>query len=267
MHTNQGNITQEAIGVFDSGIGGLTVANAILDLLPAESICYFADTARIPYGKKTPANIRLYSLEIAEFLLSQKCKAIVVACNTASAAALPLLRSQFPDTIIVGMEPAVKPAAHATRSGVVGVLATEGTFKSERYARLMEQYAQNISVLQDPCTGLVEKIENGHQDTPSTRLMLKDILEPMLAAGADTFVLGCTHYPLVRSVIRSLLPEDAVIIDPAPAVARQLARRLKAHNLLALPHRQAAYRFHTSGPNSALQQALKQYWCTEFSLF
>lgn len=255
---------EQAIGVFDSGIGGLTVANAILECLPAESILYFADTAHIPYGQKSPATIRRYSYQICAWLLEGGCKAIVVACNTASAAALNQLRARFPGVIIVGMEPAVKPAAEATRSGVVGVLATAGTFKSQRYTQLMQRYAGNIRVLQDPCLGLVEKIESGLAGDPGTRAMLAGILAPMVAAGADTFVLGCTHYPFVRPLIEQLTGPDAVIIDPAPAVARQLARRLKESALLSASGQEPTYCFHASGPDTSLHNTLRQYWRASF---
>ena len=256
----------QAIGVFDSGIGGLTVANAIYDRLPRESILYYADTAHLPYGRKSLADIRQYSFEITEYLLNRECKAIVVACNTASAAALPFLRERFPDTIIVGMEPAVKPAAESTHSGVVGVLATAGTFKSDRYAMLMERYATDIRVMQNPCIGLVELIEAGDTDTPRTETLLRDILHPMLRAGADTFVLGCTHYPFVRPLIDRLVPDTAVIIDPAPAVARQLERRLQAAGLVRQSAASPRYHFHASGSSDSLYRILKSHWPATYTV-
>lgn len=258
---------EKNIGVFDSGIGGLTVANAILALLPKESITYYADTAHLPYGRKDLATIRRYSLLITEELLSLGAKAIVVACNTASAAALSYLRECFPDLIIVGMEPAVKPAAESTRSGVVGVLATAGTFKSERYAQLMQRFARNVEVRQNPCLGLVENIEMGLTEDPATRKLLESILQPMLEAGADTFVLGCTHYPFVRPLIAQLVPAEAIIIDPAPAVARQLQRRLLTAGLLSLGSDPPVYRFHATGDETSLVRALQQHWPTSFSVF
>lgn len=226
-------MSSQPIGVFDSGIGGLTVANAIVDILPAERLVYFGDTANMPYGGKPAETIQLYSHRITRFLLQADCKVIVVACNTATAAALHHLRDSWPEVHFVGMEPAVKPAAQATRSGVVGVLATGGTFRSERYAALMHRYAANVKVLQNPCVGLVERIEAGELDTPETAAFLRSILEPMLSQGADTFVLGCTHYPLVRPLIESIAGPAAVVIDPAPAVARRLAFILDEHHLRA----------------------------------
>ena len=192
------------IGIFDSGIGGLSVARAIIDLLPSEPFLYFGDTARIPYGTKPADTIRQYSLDITRYLIESGAKAIVVACNTASAAALGTLRAAWPDIPIVGMEPAVKPGANATQTGVVGVLATAGTFKSQRYADLMQRYASGITLLEDPCIGLVEQIEAGELNTSATRQLLETILLPMIRQQADTFVLGCTHYPLVRASIERM---------------------------------------------------------------
>ena len=173
------------IGVFDSGIGGLTVANAIFRTLPSESLIYFGDTARVPYGPRPPETIQRFSIEISRFLMDQGAKVIVVACNTASASALSVLRETWPGFPFVGMEPAVKPAAKATRTGVIGVLATEGTFKSQRYAGLMDQYAAGIRVFEDPCLGLVPLIESGKWEAPETEALITSIIRPMLAGGAD----------------------------------------------------------------------------------
>ncbi|MCB9081480.1 MAG: glutamate racemase [Lewinellaceae bacterium] len=222
-----------AIGVFDSGVGGLTVANAILDLMPAEAIHYVGDTAHLPYGPKPVEEIRHYSEVIVGYLLDQGCKLIVVACNTATAAALEHLRQRWPEVPIVGMEPAVKPATAATRSGVIGVLATRGTITSSRYAALASRYAQDIRMLQDPCMGLVEHIEAGRLHDSETAALLQKVLAPMQAAGADTYVLGCTHYPLVIPLLRELLGDTVTLINPAPAVARQVNRLLSERDLLA----------------------------------
>ncbi len=223
----------DPVGIFDSGIGGLSVVDAIVRLLPAERIVYFGDTARIPYGTKSPDTIREYSTQITRFLLEQGCKAIVVACNTASAPALPWLREQWPDVPIVGMEPAVKPGAQATKTGKVGVLATRGTLQSERYATLMTRFASHIEVVENPCLGLVELIENERFDTPETEALLRQIILPMLAEGVDTLVLGCTHYPFIEPLIRRITGPDVAIINPAPAVARQLERVLQERQLLS----------------------------------
>lgn len=253
------------IGIFDSGIGGITVANAIVGLLPGETLCYFGDTAHVPYGGKSADTITRYSLDITAFLLDQGCKAIVVACNTASAAALPTLRHTWPAVPIIGMEPAVKPAATATRSGVVGVLATRGTFSSERYASLMERYAHGVVILENPCVGLVELIEAGLVDDPATESFLQQILTPMIEQGADTFVLGCTHYPLVRPLIERIVPPGAAIIDPAPAVARQLQRRLQQLDLLN-DQRSGTHQMYVSGDLQSFKIMAERFFCGSFLL-
>lgn len=220
------------IGVFDSGIGGLSVANAIYRLMPQESIIYFADTARVPYGPRPKSEIQLFSEQITQFLLQQKVKIIVVACNTATAAALNELRKQHPEVLMVGMEPAVKPAAKATKTQNVGVLATLSTINSERYAQLMHRYAAQVNVFENPCIGLVPLIEQAKLNDSSTEALLRQILEPMLAQGIDTLVLGCTHYPFILPLLHKIIPEHIQIIDPAPAVALQTQRLLKQHQLL-----------------------------------
>jgi glutamate racemase len=221
------------IGVMDSGVGGLSVLREIRRLLPQENIVYLADQAHVPYGPRPSSQIIQFSETISRFLLGQGAKIIVLACNTASAAALTHLRAIMPGVLFVGMEPAVKPGAAMTRNGKVGVLATVGTFKSERYAHLTARFAQGVSVVEDPCLGLVELIEAGLIDAPATAVLLHKILTPMLAAGVDTLVLGCTHYPFVMPLIQQIAGPDVTVIDPAPAVARQTERLLRAHNLLA----------------------------------
>lgn len=214
------------VGVFDSGVGGVSVLRHLQQRLPVESFIYFADQAHVPYGSRSAESVRALSYAITHYLLQQQCKLIVVACNTATAAALSWLRETVTDVPFVGMEPAVKPGAQATRSGVVGVLATSGTFDSQRYARLMALYAADVRVLENPCTGLVELIEAGRGDSAEAHDLLHAVLTPMLAEGVDTVVLGCTHYPFVEYVIRRIVGPDVTIIDPAPAVARQTQRVL-----------------------------------------
>lgn len=237
---------RQPVGLFDSGIGGLTAAYAIIRELPNEQLVYFGDTAHLPYGPQPAEAIRAYSAEIAQFLLGQGCKAIVIACNTATAAALSYLRERWPETPFIGMEPAVKPGARATRAGKVGVLATAGTFKSQRYASLMHRFAKEVELLENPCAGLVERIENGQLNGPETEALLSNILEPMLAAHADTFVLGCTHYPFVQPLIEKIVGPGAIVINPAPAVARQLRRILEERQLLS-PELTGPHRFYVSG--------------------
>jgi glutamate racemase len=235
------------IGVFDSGVGGLSVLRHICALLPQEHLLYLADQAHVPYGPRSLAEIHRFSEGITHFLLAQGAKLIVVACNTASGAALTHLRQSFPDVPFVGMEPAVKPAAEQTRSGQVGVLATTSTFESRRYGALMARFARNVTVYEDPCRGLVEQIEAGQVDTPQTEALLRRTLEPMLAAGVDTVVLGCTHYPFVAPVIDRIVGPAVTLIDPAPAVARQTVRLLSQHGLLAAPEQVGQARLFTTG--------------------
>ncbi len=253
----------QAIGIFDSGVGGLSVLCRIRDLYPQETILYLADQANVPYGSRTVQEIRDFSTEITRFLLQQGAKIIVVACNTASAAALNYLRETFPDTPIVGMEPAVKPAAMVTKSGKVGVLATPATFSSPRYASLMGRYTSNVTVLEDPCVGLVSLIEEGRLDTPVTAHLLQKVLRPMVAAGVDTIVLGCTHYPFVQSLIESLATTEnegqpVTIIDPAPAVARQVGRVLAQSDLLSPASGAGSMQLFTSGDAGSFAKLSEQ---------
>lgn len=245
------------IGIFDSGIGGLTVTKAILQALPRERLRYFGDTAHMPYGQRSLDEVRTFSMAIADALLEQGCKLIVVACNTASGAALRHLRERWPHVPFVGMEPAVKPAAEHTRSGVVGVIATTATFQTEVYASVVERFANDVRVLHQPCPGLVSAIEAGELDTPGTEALLRGWLEPMLAQGIDALVLGCTHYPIVRPVIERIVGPEVRIIDPAPAVARQVATLLQKHALHAPPGAQGALECHTSGDPAVFAKLLQ----------
>jgi len=235
-----------SVGVFDSGIGGLSVLSAMRELLPAQPVIYFGDQAHVPYGPRPMAEVRDFSEEITRFLLDQGAQLIVVACNTASAAALRYLRNQFPDVPFVGMEPAVKPAAEQTRSGVVGVLATPATFQGELYASVVERFAKGVEVLQDTCSGLVAQIEAGNLYGAATRLILERALKPMLARGVDTVVLGCTHYPFVIPLIEEIAGPSVRVINPAPAVARQVRRLLEERDWLA-SQGEGVTRFFTSG--------------------
>ena len=221
------------VGIFDSGVGGLSVLAEIRQRLPNESLLYVADSAHVPYGEKSAEFILERSARISDFLLAEGAKALVVACNTATAAAVAELRQRYPQLPIVGMEPAVKPAAAATRSGVVGVLATTGTLKSARFAALLDRFAADVRVVTQPCPGLVEQIEAGELQGPATRELLAGFVAPLLAEGCDTLILGCTHYPFVKPLLRELLPAQVSLIDTGAAVARQLQRLLEARALLA----------------------------------
>jgi len=222
------------IGIFDSGVGGLTVANAISLLLPDESIYYIGDTARIPYGNKSKEDIEKFSLEMTKFLLDKDCKAIVIACNTASAYALEAVRSTYPDIPVIAMEPAVKPAIEHSKTRAIGVLATLGTLKSDRYSHLKNKFGQGIQILENPCLGLVDNIEAGKWNDPETVLLLETILKPMIDANVDHIVLGCTHYPIVIPLIANIMGNSVQLVNPAPAIAKQVHRQLAERNLLCV---------------------------------
>jgi glutamate racemase len=222
------------IGIFDSGVGGLTVANAISLLLPNEAIFYIGDTARIPYGNKSKEDIEKFSLEMTKFLLDKDCKAIVIACNTASAYALEAVRNTYPDIPVIAMEPAVKPAIEQSKTGAIGVLATLGTLKSDRYSHLKDKFGQGIQILENPCLGLVDNIEAGKWNDPETILLLETILKPMVDAQVDHIVLGCTHYPIVIPLIANIMGDSVQLVNPAPAIAKQVYRQLAERNLLCV---------------------------------
>jgi glutamate racemase len=247
------------VGVFDSGVGGLSVLREIRALLPRESLLYVADSGHVPYGEKSADFIRERSHRIAEFLLGQGAKALVLACNTATVAAVADLRERYPQLPIVGMEPAVKPAATATRSGVVGVLATTGTLKSAKFAALLDRFAGDVRVITQPCPGLVERIEAGDLMGPDTRQLLAGYVEPLLAEGCDTLILGCTHYPFLRPLLHQLVPDSVSLIDTGAAVARQLQRLLDARGLLAAGQAERC-RFWSSGDPAAMQEVLPILW-------
>ena len=243
------------VGIFDSGVGGLSVLREIRQLLPHESLLYVADSGHVPYGEKSPEYIRERCILITEHLLARGAKALVLACNTATAAAAADLRERYPQLPIVGMEPAVKPAAAATRSGVVGVLATTGTLKSARFAALLDRFANDVRVVTQPCPGLVECIEAGELQAPATRELLQRYVEPLLAEGCDTLILGCTHYPFLRPLLHSLVPESVSLVDTGAAVARQLQRLLDQHDLRALGPAQLT-RYWSSGEPEKLRRVL-----------
>lgn len=245
------------IAVFDSGVGGVSVLAEIQHLLPNESLLYLGDCGHIPYGEKTPEFIRQRCSVMAGFFREQGAKALVIACNTATVAGVADLRRDFPDWPIVGMEPAVKPAAAATRSGVVGVLATTGTLQSAKFAALLDRFATDVRVITQPCPGLVERIESGDLHSPELRALLKHYVDPLLANGCDTIILGCTHYPFLKPMLKSMIPETISLIDTGAAVARQLQRLLAERDLLAEgPHRPV--RFWTSADPASLRKTLVQ---------
>jgi glutamate racemase len=246
------------LGVFDSGVGGLSVLKAIRRELPKETAIYVADQVHVPYGLRPLEEVQGYAEAITRYLKGKGVKLIVVACNTASAAALHHLRRTIPEIPFVGMEPAVKPAAEYTRSGVVGVLATPATFQGKLYASVVERFANNVTILQQTCPGLVAQIEAGQLTGLDTRAILKRALHPMLEQGIDTVVLGCTHYPFVIPMIEEIVGPSVRVIDPAPAVARQVRRVLSDRNLLNNTDKTTTTRFLTSGDTNSLESVLPE---------
>lgn len=247
------------IGVFDSGVGGLSVLREIRRALPGEDLLYVADSAHAPYGDKAQQFIEARSLAITEFLLSRNAKAVVVACNTATGAAVTALRSRF-SMPIIAMEPAVKPAAAHTQSGVIGVLATSRTLSSDNFVKLFARYGEDVQILGQACPGLVEQVEAGDLSGGKTRLLLEQYVQPLLEQGADTLVLGCTHYPFLAPLIQEIAGSGVAVIDSAAAVARQLRRRLDVVDLLADGGRVGTECFWTSGALAKVQPLVAQLW-------
>jgi glutamate racemase len=244
------------IGIFDSGVGGLSVLRAVRASMPEEAVLYFGDQGHIPYGPRPMEQIRDFSEAITNFLLEWDAKLIVVACNTASAAALKSLRGKFPNVQFVGMEPAVKPAAETTQTGKVGVLATPATFQGALYASVVERFANGVELFQNTCNGLVQQIEQGNLNGIETRRILEDALRPMLEKDIDTVVLGCTHYPFVIPLVQEIAGEKVRVIDPAPAVAKQAKRLLDAGGMRNDSTARGSVRFYTSGDPNALASLL-----------
>jgi len=244
------------IGIFDSGIGGLSVLRAIRAQMPLENILYFGDQGHIPYGPRPMEQIRDFSEAITNFLLERDAKIIVVACNTASTAALKYLRENFPNVQFVGMEPAVKPAAEITQTGKVGVLATPATFQGALYASVVERFANGVELFQNTCNGLVQQIEQGNLQGSETHAILENALLPMLEKNIDTVVLGCTHYPFVIPLIQGIVGDKVRVIDPAPSVAKQAQRLLEAGGIMNASSARGGIKLFTSGDTSVLKSQL-----------
>lgn len=247
------------IGVFDSGVGGLSVLREIRRELPAEDLIYVADSGYAPYGDRPEPYVRDRAVAVMEFLRSKGAKAVVVACNTATGIAVDALRARY-NVPIVAIEPAVKPAVARTRSGVVGVLATTQTLAGQKFAKLVSTHAGDVEVLTQACPGLVEQVEGGLLSSESTRSLVERYLRPMLDRGADTIVLGCTHYPFVSDVIRDVAGPTVTIVDSAAPVARELRRRLQATGLLAPDTRRGAETFWTTGSLDHARAVIGQLW-------
>jgi glutamate racemase len=242
-----------SIGIFDSGVGGLSILREIRKLLPRIPLVYFADQAHVPYGSRSMEEVRLFAQEISRFLIRQGAKLIVVACNTASAAALHHLRATFPQTPFVGMEPAVKPAARTSQTQKVGVLATPATFQGELFASVVERFAHDVEVFKQTLPGIVEKVEKMQLDNPDTHAILREALEPLLNHGIDTLVLACTHYPFVMPLIEEIVGPKIQVIDPAPAIARQTKRIWEQLNIQT--RSDAIFYFSTGDPERLVSVA------------
>ena len=236
------------IGVFDSGLGGLSVVREVLRLDPSAAIAYLGDRAWAPYGERTLADVRSRSEQVAAHLLGLGADSVVIACNTASAAALVHLRELHPGEVFVGMEPAVKPAAALTKSGIIGVLATPATFQGELYASVVDRFATDVEVIDAPCPGWMELVEDPPEGSV-IRATIERTLEPLLGRGVDVLVLGCTHYPFLRSHIEAVAPRVS-IVDPGEAVARQVIRT-------ASPDRSGEVRIQVTGPAAGVSERIK----------
>lgn len=253
------------IGVFDSGVGGLSILRSINELLPNERLIYVADSANAPYGPKGEDFIQQRSAYVMDYFMSQHVKAVVIACNTATAAAIAMLRARYALPII-GVEPAVKPAAEQSRSGVVGVLATSGTIASDKFLHLQNRFSDRVEILTRAGTGLVELIEQPQFNEAAILELLESFIKPMQVKGADTLVLGCTHYSLIREQIAMVAGPAMTIVDAGAAVAKELQRRLQLQGLDNLQAQRSAVTFMTSGYPAFHQPALRRYWGEEAEL-
>ena len=243
------------IGVFDSGVGGLTILREIEKLLPQEDLLYFADTANCPYGAKTQEEIRRLARGIVDFLLARQAKLVVVACNTASVASLAYLRELFA-VPFVGIVPAVKPAAQATQSKRIGVMATNATFQTEIFDDLVQKFASDVVVLRQVCPGLVELVEAGEADTEAAERLVRQFVDPLVKQKIDTLVLGCTHYPFLRPLIEKVAGSGIAVIDPSAAIARQVAHVLDIRGIDAARPNPGSVRLFTSGDPVLLGQTI-----------
>jgi len=244
------------VGMFDSGVGGLSVWREVVALLPGQNIMYVSDNAYCPYGSRPAEEVIERTKKISEYLIRQSCSLIVVACNTATAAAIDALRAAFP-VPFVGMEPAVKPAALHSRTGVVGILATRGTFKGRLYQETLHRFASQIRVVEQTGDGLVELVEQGLADSPQALRLLRQYIAPMIEAGADHLVLGCTHYPFLIPAIQKITGPRVAILNPAPAVAKRVQFLLNEAHSSHMSTVSAHYKFFASGAVATMNMMLQ----------
>jgi glutamate racemase len=242
------------IGIFDSGIGGLTVARAVYERLPHESTIYFGDTARVPYGPKSPETVRRYSREILHWLLGQGVKAVVIACNTSTAHALETLQQESPVPVIGVIEPGARAAAAASREGPIGVIGTAGTIASNAYTRAIQGARAGARVEQRPCPLFVPLVEEGWFEHPAAELIARDYLEPLRRAGVDALVLGCTHYPLLKPLLQRIMGPEVRLIDSGEETAAEVATALRATGLDAPSASAPRHRFAVSDDEARFRQ-------------
>lgn len=254
------------IGFFDSGVGGLSVMREVRTLLPGEDLLYFGDNGHCPYGERSEAQVRQRVFHIAAVLVEEGVKLLVVACNTASIVALDDLRARYPQLPIVGMEPAVKPAATATRNDRVGVLATTVALHGERFSDLLRQYARHVEVISLPGHGLVERVEAGLVDDSETESYLRQLLQPLIQSGVDTMVLGCTHYAFLRGLVERVMGPAVTVIDTGGPVARQTRHVLETRALLNPNGAGGQETFYTSGDPVVLGPVVSRLWGQAVSL-
>jgi glutamate racemase len=245
------------IGVFDSGVGGLSVWREIVRLLPGEDTLYLADQAHVPYGARSTEEVAALTHASVAWLIDQGAKLIVIACNTATAAALTSLRGRWPDVPIIGMEPAVKPASEATKTGHVAVLATPGTLRASRFSHLVERFANGVQVHTLMGTGLVAMVERNELAGPALEALIRDIFAPVQTIPIDHLVLGCTHFPFLSETLQQVLGEQVTLIDPAPAVARQTGRVLGKYHLQQ-PNAHPRWQFVTTGDLGAFRSSTER---------
>lgn len=244
----------DPIAIFDSGVGGLSIAQCINHRLPNENLLYVADTLHAPYGDKTAEFIQQRVNEIAYWFIERNAKAIVVACNTATVNAIDQLRKNI-SIPVIGVEPAIKPAVNLSKNKKVAILVTKATAENQRFLTLVAQYSHNSEVIIQPCPGLVEVIEQDKKNSPECELLLSKYLQPLLDKGVDTIVLGCTHYPLVKGIINKICGENVIIMETALPVTEQLQRQLALHNLINPSDKIGTTRFYSS-KHGDMQQAL-----------
>ena len=245
--TNPLEANQNPIGVYDSGVGGLTVLSSIRQLLPHENLIYVADSGHLPYGQKSQEYVTERALKIVDYFFSQGAKAVAIPCNTATAAAIRVLRERFPQTPFVGIEPAIKPAARMTKTGVIGVLATTGTLLSQTFTELVKREAPNTKVLLKPCPGWVDLVESGELNGDKVKAVVAEPLQELLENDADVLVLGCTHFPFLLHAIRDFVGGDYPVLETGQPFARQLHFQLDKNNLLNGAAQSGSFKMLTSG--------------------